>query len=231
MVDKNSKGNKLLKFKNNAFTLAEVLITLGIIGVVAALTIPLLQNNATEQEYNTGCKNTYQAISNALTTILSNNGGTIDANTSHSNLRDEFANVMKFIKVGNENQIFVDKANSAIWYQFYKSASTCNWPPVGGASASAVLSDGSYIGFYSNTDCNFSYAGSNICAIITADINGASGPNTVGKDFFYFWLENKNNTFLIVPGGTNDGKVCTPGSCNWNGEFGCTTSRLFGQMP
>lgn len=31
-----------LKFESNGFTLAEVLITLGIIGVVAALTIPAL---------------------------------------------------------------------------------------------------------------------------------------------------------------------------------------------
>ena len=32
-------------FKNNAFTLAEVLITLGIIGVVAALTMSILVSN------------------------------------------------------------------------------------------------------------------------------------------------------------------------------------------
>ena len=33
------------QLKSNAFTLAEVLITLGIIGVVAALTIPALLTN------------------------------------------------------------------------------------------------------------------------------------------------------------------------------------------
>ena len=34
--------NRKIREKNSAFTLAEVLITLGIIGVVAAMTIPTL---------------------------------------------------------------------------------------------------------------------------------------------------------------------------------------------
>lgn len=40
----------------NAFTLAEVLITLGIIGVVAALTIPTLVNNYRKKQFETGLK-------------------------------------------------------------------------------------------------------------------------------------------------------------------------------
>lgn len=37
--------------KIRAFTLAEVLITLGVIGVVAAMTLPTLIQNYQEQEY------------------------------------------------------------------------------------------------------------------------------------------------------------------------------------
>ena len=39
--------------KKNAFTLAEVLITLGIIGIVAAITIPTLINNVQDAQYKT----------------------------------------------------------------------------------------------------------------------------------------------------------------------------------
>ena len=42
--------------KRFGFTLAEVLITLGIIGVVAAMTIPTLLKNTGSQEYKTGFK-------------------------------------------------------------------------------------------------------------------------------------------------------------------------------
>jgi len=48
MVFKFSTG--FLRAYKNAFTLAEVLITLGIIGVVAALTIPTLVNVYQERE-------------------------------------------------------------------------------------------------------------------------------------------------------------------------------------
>lgn len=42
---------------SKGFTLAEVLITLGIIGVVAAMTIPTLIANYKEKVYITGAKN------------------------------------------------------------------------------------------------------------------------------------------------------------------------------
>lgn len=48
-----------------AFTLAEVLITLGIIGVVAAMTIPTLIANMTSQRYRTQLKKTVSTLSQA----------------------------------------------------------------------------------------------------------------------------------------------------------------------
>lgn len=51
--------------KNKAFTLAEVLITLGIIGVVAAMTIPTLIANTRGQQYRSTLKKTIATLSNA----------------------------------------------------------------------------------------------------------------------------------------------------------------------
>ena len=48
-----------------AFTLAEVLITLGIIGIVAEMTIPTLMNNVQDQVYKTGYKTAYSEASQA----------------------------------------------------------------------------------------------------------------------------------------------------------------------
>lgn len=42
--------------KKQAFTLAEVLITLAIIGIVAALSIPSVISNTQQAEYRTGLK-------------------------------------------------------------------------------------------------------------------------------------------------------------------------------
>ncbi|MBP7212243.1 prepilin-type N-terminal cleavage/methylation domain-containing protein, partial [bacterium] len=46
-----------------AFTLAEVLITLGIIGIVAALTIPTLMNKSQKQQTVTALKKSYSTFS------------------------------------------------------------------------------------------------------------------------------------------------------------------------
>ncbi len=60
--------------KKAAFTLAEVLITLGIIGVVAALTLPTLIQNHQKQVYVTQLKKAYSNISNALSQVVNDEG-------------------------------------------------------------------------------------------------------------------------------------------------------------
>ena len=49
-----------------AFTLAEVLVTLGIIGVVSAMTVPTLMQNYQRQSYVTQLHKTYNEFSQAL---------------------------------------------------------------------------------------------------------------------------------------------------------------------
>ncbi len=51
-----------------AFTLAEVLITLAIIGVVAALTIPSVVTNTQQSEFKTGLRKAVSVLNSAITT-------------------------------------------------------------------------------------------------------------------------------------------------------------------
>jgi len=53
--------------KIKAFTLAEVLITLAIIGVVAALTIPSVISNSQQQEFKTGLRKAVSVLNSAIT--------------------------------------------------------------------------------------------------------------------------------------------------------------------
>ena len=50
----------------NAFTLAEVLITLGIIGIVAAMTLPGIINDTRYAEIQTSLKKNYSITQQAL---------------------------------------------------------------------------------------------------------------------------------------------------------------------
>ena len=60
--------------KKNGFTLAEVLITLAIIGVVAMMTLPALMNNTGEQQYKTGLKKAINTLTEAATLNMAVDG-------------------------------------------------------------------------------------------------------------------------------------------------------------
>jgi len=61
------------KFKN-AFTLAEVLVTLVVIGVVAALTVRVLFSTTDTQERVARVKKTYSMFSQAMTHVKARGG-------------------------------------------------------------------------------------------------------------------------------------------------------------
>jgi len=60
--------------KKLGFTLAEVLIVLGIIGIVANMTIPTLIQNVQAEEYITTYKRVYSDISSVVKDIIDENG-------------------------------------------------------------------------------------------------------------------------------------------------------------
>ena len=57
-----------------AFTLAEVLITLAIIGVVAALSIPAVISNSQQQEFKTGLRKAVSVLNSAITMNMALDG-------------------------------------------------------------------------------------------------------------------------------------------------------------
>ena len=64
--------------KNFAFTLAEVLITLGIIGVVSAITLPTVVQNYQKQATVAKLKKAYTTINQAILLSIAENGDYAD---------------------------------------------------------------------------------------------------------------------------------------------------------
>ncbi len=73
--------------KKSGFTLAEVLITLAIIGVVAAISIPSVISNSQQQEFRTGLKKAVSVLNQAITMNMA-----LDGETPYDN-----ANLMGFL--------------------------------------------------------------------------------------------------------------------------------------
>lgn len=202
-----------------AFTLAEVLITLGIIGVVASITIPALMNNIQDRELKTAWKKQYSIFSQATQTLFADNGEmsfkSITSDYNHNTLRDYYLSNIKYLKKCNTNSTF-----GYCWHQHTVGGNGVtkylnggdindNALPLGAGSAGAILADGAYVLFaYQDSTCTSKHQLppspdyenlTNACGWITIDVNGAKNPNLVGKDIFgMFILENK-----IVPMGTS----------------------------
>jgi len=103
-VIKRKKGEKIMTKRFNAFTLAEVLITLGIIGVVAAMTMPTLMNQTNGAQYKAAYKKALSAIAQGVTLNVALDGGSFadviagktgaDAKTPSTGTGDTVASIL-----------------------------------------------------------------------------------------------------------------------------------------
>ncbi len=89
--------------KKKAFTLAEVLITLGIIGVVAAMTIPTLVANYNTKSWNTAATVFESKLGEALKVM--NSQQTLAGHTSTESFVEELSKHFKISKTCSNNEL------------------------------------------------------------------------------------------------------------------------------
>lgn len=179
--------------KKAAFTLAEVLITLGIIGVVAAMTMPSLIQNYQEKATVTKLKKCYSLVSQAYVSILNDEGGsdTLQAGDDLE-MMEKFGKYLKYQKTCGRNKGCFPN----VTYKSVTGNGYSKWEDDTTDRSRAILTDGTLIMFnksamWGGNEGNYLYAQ------IYVDINGFKGPNQLGRDFFYFYI----NPEKIVPAG------------------------------
>lgn len=187
-----------------AFTLAEVLIVIGIIGIVAQMTIPTLVNNVQDAQYKTMYKKAFSTLNQALITIASDNGGSLKnlcADSDNTCVRDAFANKMNWTKKC-ENANITGNCWANSWTRLNGNATwAINYY---GNEAAMNLSDGTFLVFViykPNCDYIENPGVSTLmsCAYAQIDINGLNKPNKIGKDIFLVHLQEN----AIKPFGTS----------------------------
>ena len=191
----------------SAFTLAEVLITLGIIGVVAAMTMPTLMNQTNGAQYKAAYKKALSAISQAVTlnvalddvSFADTEVGTIGSDAAGTNgasvasLLKSRMNVVKVAKATEAGYGTSGEGDAAV-STFPGTVETCKTYDNEAKKCTATenvtpdtfmfFNDGSMFAF-KNADvagCTKDQAGTadKICAGVI-DVNGTKGPNKVVK--------------------------------------------------
>lgn len=169
------------------FTLAETLITLVVIGVVAALTIPNLIVNHQKEETITRLKKVYSSLSQITNKAIADNGS-IESWTVESGKTKEFVEkyMLPYLSVGkNCGYKSVDECR----FQYARLDRPNNKNTFGDDEYKFILADGSSIAVYVSTWSQ--QVAQNVfvpCshAILYVDINGQKGPDVLGKDIFCF---------------------------------------------
>lgn len=238
--------------KKSAFTLAEVLITLGIIGVVAALTLPALMADYRAKELEVRFKKAQSVIWNIHQRMIADYGSVYGTfiqkdvimtdNESETALRYKYIDIfMKYVNGGKictgGNSILscMNKSNP-VDYKTYDWQNTAHLTMDAVHDRVVVAPDGITI-FFGNT----AYRNNRIYF----DTNGAlKGPNRLGFDLFAFDVDSNDKIIPPKTFGaagdnlvTDDGESGTTNDCSikkkgnkYNG-FGCTIFAMNDQNP
>ena len=159
--------------KKFGFTLAEVLITLVIIGVIAAMTIPTLMNNTNQQEFRVGLKKAISALNQAMSLNYALEGTTVGDTglTDSTNVRDNlFKKRMSVVSTATAGNAFATPDsltvdNNGIFYT------------ADGMRFDITGMTGSKIGTVGD--------GENYYGYIIVDVNGEKGPNVATTSAAY----------------------------------------------
>ena len=185
---------KLQTKERKAFTLAEVLITLAIIGIVAALTIPTLVQNFQQKAWDTASEVFQRKLEEALKVM--NAQGTLAGYTTTEAFVDELSKHIKITRICNNDDIttcFADKVywgtdNDEIEMPDVKKAKNFgqeNWNTntVGVQFANGI---NAVIAYNPTETCKQDPYSNQIkgtsCLAILYDVDGFKNPNTSGKD-------------------------------------------------
>ena len=205
------------KMNKKAFTLAEVLITLTIIGVIAAITIPTLMKKYQNHANYTALKKTYSVLSNAYKMIERDYARYTDwpetGGAIHVALAERMEEYLKIQKKCSHNQCF-----GYTHYTLNPKAETTLGRAGNGTDTMArsyILTDGTIILFgLSGGQSAMSYEidrdDENSTTAIYVDVNGKKGPNQFGRDIFTFFIQKSTNWWYQSYGVPNSGDKILP---------------------
>lgn len=212
------------------FTLAELLITIGLIGVVAALTLPTLMNEAQSKDIGPKLAKAVAVFEQANQSLLNDNEISNFINLgiiSNNYVYDELTKYIKMSEIPKYTSILLGNE------QYRNSLANTNGNKIDtnsacqledyGASGKFYLSKGGVVyiinmsGLINSMQGNFRYMKNPYLrpmGKVMIDVNGKSAPNRTGSDIFEFhWLLDGR----LVPYGSSEASknITSTSNCDW----------------
>ena len=204
------------------FTLAEVLITLGIIGIIAALTMPTLIANYQKKRTVTQLKATYSILNQAFEAAKADYGDMdnwdMDSykgqTTGGKELFKSFTEKYFLPYIKPVKNYGITKFSNIGYEQIYYLNKNIDSNSLNSQKYIISLANGSIVGLSLDTHCDEikeDSDGNKICTsghyytsiYIIVDINGIKKPNTIGKDIFVMSMYSNKFGFYRYPASEN----------------------------
>ncbi|MBQ8168022.1 type II secretion system protein, partial [bacterium] len=171
--------------EKQAFTLAEVLITLAIIGVVAAMTIPTLVSNYQEKVTVTKVKKIYTTLANAYQLYINDNGEPGDFNYDEEGAVKSYKIFEPYLKIAKDCGTL--SGDGCMYTSLYllKNGDNAAYYADSNLYYKILLADGASLWVRGHA-INTTMPETNSYLSILYDVNGTAGPNKWGYDLFDF---------------------------------------------
>ena len=216
-----------------AFTLAEVLITIGIIGIICALIIPSVMENYKKRKIAAILKRDYSILSQAIASAVAKNGdianweGFNDTNPT-TIVKNYIAPELKVVKswdsphANGYNKMCAVSKNISHQYRWLDKDGVIGTPFAN--PASIELADGTCIGFNYIVDHPIHPPVYHWENLVFIDINGSqTKPNRAGEDLFIFKIVGNN----LKPYGYNYKKEAMIKDCNRENKYSGMTCAAY----
>ena len=226
----------LHKSRKRAFSVAEVLITLAVIGVVAGYVVPTINIKIQEQMWVSKLKRSYTLLNNSYQSAVRKYGS-----PKYWGLTPGFQDLESGVAYFTDSEKFYTRLLEGLKYEYVKDILPPQPTNYLNNSDKAILKDDGFEmqplfrlhdgttffhSWFNKVGCT-AY-NTNACGDFTVDLNGADAPNVAGIDQFVFLYNESSIIPLGYPNhiqGTNNRTVesacLAKESIKYNG-YGCT---------
>ncbi|MDD3149275.1 MAG: prepilin-type N-terminal cleavage/methylation domain-containing protein [Candidatus Gastranaerophilales bacterium] len=220
------------------FTLAETLIVIAIIGIIASIVTPMLFGTTSDAELKAAWKKQYSDLAQATMMIVADNSGSLagafPGNAAGTeDLKNAYMEKLSIIKNCSGTSTYGGTGSGVSAEGCWHSAG--NWYYLNGTTRinltypGVILNNGGLLRFLiDKSDCTYSAGNYTRCGYFIIDINGFKKPNTWGKDIFGASI---TSNALIPYGARNYNNISTTciedSTATDNNGYGCAAKYLY----